>query len=102
MKCPQCQFENPDGIKYCGDCGTRIENSCPKCNYINPPQFKFCGSCGHKLEKPSPQEKPIPPSESERKLITVLFSDMSGYKISKRLSEPNNPYRELNGISAAE
>ena len=56
MKCPQCQFENPDGNKYCGDCGTRIENSCPKCNYIKFPQFKFCGSCGHKLEEPPPKK----------------------------------------------
>jgi len=27
---------------------------------------------------------------------------MSGYKTGKRLSEPNSPYKELNGISATE
>ena len=80
MNCPKCQFENPEGVKYCGDCGTRLENPCPKCNYINPPQFKFCGDCGHRLEaEPSLKAKPLPPTDSERKHVTVLFSDMSGY-----------------------
>jgi len=88
MKCPKCRFENPDRIKYCGDCGTRLENPCPKCNYINPAQFKFCGSCGHKLEEPSVKEKPISPSESERKHVTVLFSDMSGYTAMTEKLDP--------------
>ncbi|MGD1154058.1 MAG: adenylate/guanylate cyclase domain-containing protein [Syntrophales bacterium] len=89
MNCPKCQFENPEGVKYCGDCGTRLENSCPKCNYINPPQFKFCGDCGNRLEaEPSPREKPLPSTESARKHVTVLFSDMSGYTAMTEKMDP--------------
>jgi NADH pyrophosphatase NudC (nudix superfamily) len=53
MKCPKCQFENPEGIKFCGECGAKLEIICPNCNFSNPPQFKFCGECGHDLSLPS-------------------------------------------------
>jgi hypothetical protein len=53
MKCPSCQFENPEGMKFCGACGGKLELICPKCNFLNPPQFKFCGECGQDLVVPS-------------------------------------------------
>jgi hypothetical protein len=46
MQCPNCRFENPEDIKFCGECGTRLERSCPHCSSLNPPNFKFCGQCG--------------------------------------------------------
>ena len=52
MQCPKCQFENPEGIKFCGECGAKLERICSSCNSSNPLQFKFCGECGHKLEVP--------------------------------------------------
>jgi len=106
MKCPECRFENPEGMKFCGECGSKLEKICPNCNLSNPPKFKFCGECGHDLrERPestlkgSSEPKTIPaesqtdktsratrPSEGERKYVTALFSDMSGYTtMSERL-----------------
>jgi hypothetical protein len=107
MKCPKCQSENPEGKKFCGECGAKLEILCPSCNSFNPPQFKFCGDCGHPLSVPAPV-KPIPKDltfdeklakiqkylpgnitekilsqrdriEGERKQVTVLFTDMAGY-----------------------
>jgi len=52
MKCPTCQFENPQGMKFCGKCGTKMECICPKCNFPNPPDFSFCGKCGQDLNEP--------------------------------------------------
>ncbi len=49
MKCPSCQFENPEDMIFCGECGAKIEIICPDCNFSNPLQFKFCGKCGHDL-----------------------------------------------------
>ena len=59
MKCPECQTENPDTQKFCGECGARLEKTCPSCSAKNPPQYKFCGECGHDLTtppEPSPRE----------------------------------------------
>ncbi len=52
MNCPKCQAGNPDGMKFCGECGAKLERVCPRCHFPNPPQFKFCGQCGHDLTPP--------------------------------------------------
>ena len=36
MKCPECQFDNPEGMQFCGKCGVKLELICPKCNFSNP------------------------------------------------------------------
>ncbi|MEJ2587074.1 MAG: zinc ribbon domain-containing protein [Deltaproteobacteria bacterium] len=46
MKCPKCRFDNPEGMKFCGECGAKIERICDKCGFANPPTFKFCDECG--------------------------------------------------------
>jgi class 3 adenylate cyclase/tetratricopeptide (TPR) repeat protein len=108
MKCLQCQFENPPGMKFCGQCGARLGvPPCPQCGTENPPGFKFCGECGSPLtaqaspqpsssrdQGPAPQRPPVqdytPPHlaeqvfqsraalEGERKQVTVLFCDLVG------------------------
>ncbi|MGZ6201502.1 MAG: AAA family ATPase [Thermodesulfobacteriota bacterium] len=86
MKCLKCQTENPENLKFCGECGAKLEKVCPRCNSANPPQFKFCGECGQKLEAKEVIEKVEPSIEGERKQVTVLFSDLSGYTaMSERL-----------------
>ena len=105
MKCPKCQAENSKSIKFCGECGNKLEKICPECNFSNPPHFKFCGECGHNLtlpneptaENPSFDEKLekiqryLPKGlmekilsqkeriEGERKQVTVMFCDMEGF-----------------------
>jgi Double zinc ribbon/Adenylate and Guanylate cyclase catalytic domain len=85
MKCPKCQNDNPEGLKFCGECGAKLERICPNCNFANPSGFKFCGECGHKLEE-AIIGRIEPQTEGERKQVTVLFSDLSGYTaMSERL-----------------
>ncbi len=96
MKCPKCQFENPEGKKFCGGCGAKLEVLCPRCRTPNPPQFKFCGDCGHRLEEPSETPKPVSPTDSERKHVTVLFSDLSGYTAMTEKLDPEE-VREIMG-----
>jgi ribosomal protein L40E len=50
MQCTKCQFKNPEDMKYCGKCGTKLRNNCPQCDSSNPSDFRFCGKCGHYLE----------------------------------------------------
>jgi len=88
MKCPKCQFENPDGSKFCLECGLNLDLKCPHCGKELPSAAKFCNTCGHKIEQPPEPPKPIPPLESERKHVTVLFSDMSGYTAMTEKLDP--------------
>jgi class 3 adenylate cyclase/tetratricopeptide (TPR) repeat protein len=96
MQCPRCQHVNRSGVKFCGECGARLELLCPSCRASNPPTNKFCNECGESLAQPasaprfaSPQiytprhlaEKILTSKsalEGERKQVTVLFADMKG------------------------
>ena len=76
MKCPQCNFDNPAGTKFCGKCGTRLGAPCPSCGTLNPEGFAFCGACGTSLTAAGPA--PPPPPTEERKVVTILFADVTG------------------------
>jgi class 3 adenylate cyclase/tetratricopeptide (TPR) repeat protein len=100
MKCPQCQFENPLGMKFCGRCGAKLPVVCSHCGTEIPQGFKFCGECGSPVSardaEPAqlPRHPPVhdytPPHlaeqvfqsrtalEGERKQVTVLFCDLVG------------------------
>jgi class 3 adenylate cyclase len=98
MQCPECQFENPESSKFCGGCGERFDLTCSECGVSNPAENKFCNECGSDLipvKEVSDQitetiSPPVPPSKEtldtdtpsttgERKHVTVLFSDLTGY-----------------------
>ena len=60
MQCASCGSDNPDGMKFCGECGTPFKSRCPQCGFENPPRFKFCGECGAPL---SAQAQPVVSSQ---------------------------------------
>ena len=105
MKCPNCQFQNPESAKFCVECGNKLDVSCPACGFDNSPSFKFCAECGENLRrKPEPDSREsefdeklskiqryLPRGltekilsqrdriEGERKQVTVMFCDMAGF-----------------------
>ena len=117
MRCPKCQFENPDDKKFCRECGSKLLLACPKCAAEILPIDKFCGECGQDLKKPEETplkdlsfdekltkiQKFLPKGltekilsqrdgiEGERKQVTVMFCDMEGF----------TPMSELLGIEEA-
>ena len=57
MKCPQCEFDNREGAKFCGKCRTELVRLCPYCSAKNPPENNFCDECGQKLIEAAESEK---------------------------------------------
>lgn len=53
MKCPNCDFENPPEMRFCGMCGTPLTRVCPVCQFVNPVNFLYCGMCGTPLQAES-------------------------------------------------
>ncbi|MBI3246697.1 MAG: AAA family ATPase [Deltaproteobacteria bacterium] len=91
MRCPSCNFENPEGMNFCGKCAAPLALRCPQCGFENPPGFAFCGKCatplteGEKevvssqLSVVSPQPLvPSPEHPAERRQLTVMFCDLVG------------------------
>jgi len=117
MKCPKCQFENPEGINFCGKCGGRLEKVCPKCNFPNPLEFIYCGKCGTALEELKEaipvnysEPKSYTPKfladkilttrssiEGERKLVTVLFADVANYTAMSEKLDPEEVHQIMDG-----
>jgi class 3 adenylate cyclase/tetratricopeptide (TPR) repeat protein len=88
MKCPKCKFVNREGAKFCKDCGANLELACSDCGTVYELGSKFCDECGYRLDREIETEKPEPSSEGERKHVTVLFSDLSGYTAMSEKLDP--------------
>jgi class 3 adenylate cyclase/tetratricopeptide (TPR) repeat protein len=119
MECPQCRHANPPETKFCGECGTRLQSLCPACQTVNPPTNKFCSECGQRLTSTAPAPAPaVAPAaqparfaspetytpkhlaekiltsksaiEGERKIVTVMFSDASGFTAMSEKLDPED------------
>lgn len=93
MRCSNCKADNPDGLKFCNECGAALQRTCAKCGFENSAAAKFCGQCAAKLEdglsrlgattddhaaqidKSSIADQTI---DGERKMVTALFADIKG------------------------
>src|SRR5262245_50200162 len=102
MRCASCDIENPEGAKFCVECGAPFLRLCPSCGQQMPPAAKFCSECGTPLKatgKPMPATRrksatpvrrtpraaahptttrPAAASEAERRQLTVMFCDLVG------------------------
>jgi class 3 adenylate cyclase/tetratricopeptide (TPR) repeat protein len=87
MKCPKCQFDNREGAKFCLKCGEKLALKCPQCGKELPLLAEFCDQCGQKVGVLT-EEKEAPEAEGERKHVTVLFSDLSGYTSMSEKLDP--------------
>ncbi len=62
---------------------------CPMCGIANPPHNRFCRSCGAALGGG-------PSGESERRVATVLFADMSGFTAMSERLDPEEVHEIIN------
>jgi ribosomal protein L40E len=117
MKCPECQFENPETAKFCGKCRTRFTQICPHCGTENSPENIFCNECGNDLKPPKEppaidysQPQSYTPKfladkilttrssiEGERKLVTVLFADVANYTSIAEKLDPEAVHQMMDG-----
>jgi uncharacterized membrane protein YvbJ len=85
MKCPECQFDNREGAKFCNQCGKKIELTCHDCGKVNPPGSRFCDECGHNLIFPSePSPKDLSLDEKLAKIQRYLPEGLTEKILAQR------------------
>src|SRR5438309_9098133 len=115
MHCPRCQTENRPQAKFCEECAAPLARTCAHCGAELSPTAKFCPDCAHPAaagrgaqarfaspESYTPRhlaEKILISKsalEGERKQVTVLFADVSGFtSLSERL-DPEEVHALIN------
>jgi len=94
MKCPNCSNEIPDTSKFCPECGKSLTASSDSSlvekdrsnllqNYIPPELAKRILSAGKQIE-------------SERRLVTILFADVTGFTAMSEKLDPEAVSTVLN------
>lgn len=86
--CTVCGAGNPQGTKFCCQCGGKIETPvqpessfCPGCGAANVPGTKFCCECGAKLTSPVQPAKPVCPGCGAEVAPGVKFCNECGTRI---------------------
>jgi class 3 adenylate cyclase/tetratricopeptide (TPR) repeat protein len=104
MVCPHCRQENPAEAHFCMKCGSGLTLACARCNTELPVGAAFCFACGQPVGAAPDRQRFAAPDtytprhlaekilgsksalEGERKQVTVLFVDVSGFTaLSERL-----------------
>ena len=119
MKCPSCNHENRENVNFCTSCGLPLILTCSQCHTAALEGDVYCFVCGFRLPSnqvvqvsdnmSSPQQlntfaKPsqvtssqlIDNHQSERKTVTVLFADISGFTAMSELLDPEEVTTVMN------
>src|SRR5438445_11234809 len=121
MRCPACRTENRPGVRFCEECGATLDVVCPACGAGVPTGKKFCGACGAPLAAAAAPPAPAvasPRFESpraytpahlaarilkdratlpgERKQVSVLFADVSGFTSISAGLDPGQVHALIN------
>jgi class 3 adenylate cyclase/tetratricopeptide (TPR) repeat protein len=101
VRCAQCGADNEPGGKFCEACGAALAAVCPTCGQLTRPDARFCRNCGTALGTDVAAATEVTPATAspssataERRLVTVLFTDLVGFTT---LAEDRDPeaVREL-------
>lgn len=115
MQCPRCQQDAPSDAEFCTECGAKLAAVCAQCGTANAPDHKFCKRCGQSLmpasaAAPGAKRFAFPQAytpkhlaekiltsrsvlEGERKLVTVLFVDVSGFTALSENLDPEDVHQ---------
>ena len=92
MKCPKCQFENPNGFLYCGKCGHNLQepDQAPPIDFTRPHSYTPKFLADQILTTRSAME-------GERKRVTVLFADVAGFTSMSEKLDPEKVHQIMDG-----
>src|SRR5262249_29053479 len=94
MACAGCGFDASPDFAFCPRCGRKLPAPCPACGTPCEPDFAFCPRCGTARShapatgtgapaastgEPASRTKDPATREADRRQVTVLFADLTGF-----------------------
>jgi adenylate cyclase len=106
LTCAGCGSEASRDFAFCPRCGQRLPRVCWECGRPCEADFAFCPHCGASQKaaapKPQPAAKPSAPESAEghadRRQVTVLFADLSGFTTLSERLDPEDVRAFQNGL----
>jgi class 3 adenylate cyclase len=101
IRCVRCGADNRPGRRFCAACGAALARACPACGFANEENERFCGGCGAPLEEgPARSGSAVHAPQGledvgERRQVTILFADLSGYTSLAARRDPEETHRFL-------
>ena len=92
MECPHCQFENPEGMNFCGKCGQPLSAASVLPEYANRSPREYTPS--FLLEKVLVNRAAL---VGERKHVTVFFADVAGFTTLSETLDPEEVHDIMDG-----
>jgi len=99
MNCPECRFENPEGVNFCYECGHNFPLTSESASQV----FSFDEKL-ERIQRYLPQgitEKILNQKdklEGERKQVTILFCDMEGFTSLVEMLGPEEAYQFMDQV----
>ena len=108
MTCTQCQHTNREGVRFCTRCGCAQQRLCAACHAPAEADDRWCGQCGTDLASAGKATPVLAANaasaragmealESERRNVTVLFADVSGFTAMSEKLDPEVVTALMNG-----
>ncbi|MGD2177793.1 MAG: adenylate/guanylate cyclase domain-containing protein, partial [Anaerolineae bacterium] len=122
MDCPQCDYECPPDFGFCPRCGSVLQHVCDRCGFQMPTDFTFCPKCGTPAAPPAAQvphdtrtalaesvQRLVPKElaerlltargqvQAERRIVTILFSDVTGSTAMVEELDPEDVMAVMDG-----
>ena len=94
MRCPGCEVDTPDGVKFCIDCGTPLTTQSPAPPAAHP-LSPLWYTPRYLAEKVLTSKAAL---EGERKQVTVLFADLKGSMELLADRDPEEPRQLLDPV----
>lgn len=79
MKCNKCGCEVGASVRFCPNCGEKIENKCPNCGSLLESGTRYCPNCGNALDYGNgivPEQNVIPHMASEQNVDDKYEKDL--------------------------